>query len=508
MVRAFRIGAAASVLALTASLVGTAAAQTSTAYTTRFATAITYQNVGTGTANLQLDLYPEGSGSPTTITGLPQLTLAPGAGTSLAMGAISSLASGFKGAGILSSDEPVVATMVQLPIGSLVKNRPLSNGFSPDEGAAKFLIATTLKAAFESTTQFSVQNIDSVGADLTIQFFDATSTPPGTLVTAATQTVTNLPAGSVKYFDLGTISTLPNGFNGSAIITSKKTGTATDGRVVATALELSTTGLSASSFEGVAGGANTVYMPAALCQAFTPSQTSIYAIQNVENAGGAVASVTVTYKYRPAISPTAAIQTLTTPAVSIAPGGKSSFNACLNGLPAGSTGSATITSTGGKIVGIAKVQGGGFSTAAPGAIAGAAKLAFPYVRTTIAFFDTVAAGETSTRQRTSIAIQNVGAATIPAGALSVKYIDRNGAQVGSTFTNAAALPSGEKFNSNPTNAGAAANEFGAYGGGAFGGSALVECTAPGCTIVGVARVATRVNAVIVGAEDYNGIPVN
>ncbi len=504
MVRAFHLGATAAVLALTGVLIGTATAQSRTAYTTRFATALTYQNVGTSTTNLQLNLYRENDGTQVTISGLPQLTLAPGAGNSLAVGQMSFTQGGFKGAGFLSSDQLVVATTVQVPIASLVRNRPLSNGFSPDAGAARFLLASTLKNAFDTTTQFSVQNIDDVGADISIEFFDATSNPPGALIFAATQTMTNLPAGSARYYDLGKINALPTGFNGSARITARKTGTQIDGRVVATAIELSTTGLGASAFEGVAGGANTVYMPAAVCQAFSPAQTSIYAIQNVESSGGANASVFVTYRYRPDNNPSATLQTLTTGAVTIAPGGKASFNACLNGLPAGSTGSATISSTGGKIVGIAKVQGGGYSTAALGATSGAAKLAFPYIRTTMVYFDTPAPGETDTRQRVSLAIQNVGS-TIPVGVLTIRYIDRNGAQVGTTHTNSVAITPGDKFNSNPTNAGSAANEFGYYGNGQFGGSAIVQCTS--CAIVGIARVQTRVNAVTIGAEDYNGIPV-
>lgn len=498
-------GATAALIAVAA--VGSAFAQSTTAYTTKFVTSITYQNVGSGPAGIRIQFYSENSGSPVSIT-LPSLNQ--NAGTSLAVGSINdpNLPSGFKGGAVLSSDQPVVATMVQVPVNSNVRNRPLSNGFSPDAGAGDFLIPTVLKNAFNTTTQFSVQNVDTAAADVTVRFINADPNAGAIGSVKHTLTIPGLPAGSVKYVDAGTIAELGASFNGSATLTSVRTGSnpAVAGKVVATALELETAGIGASAFEGVVGGSNggsdTVYMPTAMCNAFA-GNTSAYAVQNVAAAGGANASVTVTYSARPSTNASAPLETFTDTAT-IAPGAKQSFSGCAK-LPAGYTGSAVIKATGAKIVGIAKIVGGGLTTAAPGATGGASRLALPYVRWTTSFYVNPDP-QGFRRQLTTLAIQNVGGATIPAGSITITYLDKNGAQVGSVHTINSDLADGAKVNSRPTDAGSAANEFGAYGDGTFGGGAVVNCSAANCKLVVVARVQSS-NGALNAGEDYNGIPI-
>jgi hypothetical protein len=255
--------------------------------------------------------------------------------------------------------------------------------------------------------------------------------------------------------------------------------------VVAAALELSTNSIAVSGFEGVTGGAKTVYMPSALCNAFG-GQQSAYAIQNTSTTGQAAQ---VTLRYSNGVTRNATI-----PA-----GAKTSFVGCQTGLPAGFSGSATITSTGADIVGIGKVSGAGLSTAFVGATSGADKLALPYVRFTQTRFD----ANPGNRQRTYIAIQNVGAA-IAANQVKVEYRDKDGKLVG-THTINQSIPAGGKVNSNPTNIGAAGNEFG-YSGSQFGGSAIVIGPA-GAQLVAVARVTSFLAPGQQVGEDYNGIAV-
>jgi hypothetical protein len=494
----------ATVVALIASVlaVGPAYGQ---AYTTRFVTSITYQNVGTGPASLRLQFYNQNSG---TAINVPLPNLPQNAGSSIFVGSITDpgFASGFRGAAVLSSDQPIVATMVQVPQGSTtVRNRPLANGFSADGGAANFLIATVLKNTFDQTTQFSVQNVDSSAADVTVRFINADSAAGAIGSQVAQVTRTNVPAGSVVYFDAGTLPEITAAtFNGSAQISAVRTGSTTPGRIVATALELNIVGTGASSFEGVSGGSTTVYLPSAICNAFG-GQSTAYAVQNTNAPGGQALTVEVTYRGRPE-NTTAALETFTTTA-SIAAGAKQSFNGCgatggPTGMPAGYTGSATIRVTAGtgNIVAIAKVFGAGLSTAAPGVSVGASRLALPYVRYSVSQFDSGA------RQRTFIAIQNVGTATLAAGAVTVRYLDKNGTVVG-THT-LGAIAASEKVNSNPLfannatgTAGGPGDEFGYYADGTFGASAIIEGPA-GSQLVAVARV----QSIGVG-EDYNGIPV-
>lgn len=456
------------------------------AYTTQFITSITYQNVGSDAAKVELNFYGENSGTPTTQS-LPDL--AKDAGASFYVGNASNLSSGFKGAAVLSSGQPIIATMVQVPQNSTtVRNRPLSNGFDGSSGAANVRIATVLKNTFDQNTQFSVQNVDSAANNLEVKFINADAAAGAVGSVVKTETVTGLPVNSVKYFDANTLLTSP--FNGSVTIKATRSD-GSDGKVVATALELNINGAGASAFEGLATDGNKFYMPSAICNAFG-GQSTAYAIQNTD--ASASASVKVTYTYRSASAAAGDPFQTIDETKTIAAGAKASFQGC-SVMPANSNGSAVIDATGAKVVAIGKVFGAGLSTAAPGAAAGSSKLALPYVR-----YTADATFNSGQRQRTFIAIQNVGAA-LNAGDVKVKYVGRDGSVLG-THT-LGALAANSKLSSNATLAtgdSAALAEFGYYSDG-FGGSAIIEGPA-GSQLVVVARV----QSVGVG-EDYNGIPV-
>ncbi len=318
-------------------------------------------------------------------------------------------------------------------------------------------------------------------ADLTVRFYAVGSTTPITVP------VTNLPSGAAKYFDMATLSNITAAsFNGSAQVTAVKTGTTTPGAVVASALELSTTGTAASAFEGTTGGAGTIYMPSAFCNFGSAANiTSFYAIQNVAPSGSA--AVTVTYSNGKTHGP-----------VSIAAGNKFSFSGCdpAAANPVGFIGSATVSSSGGSIVGLGKVTGNGLSTAFLGATSGATRLAAPYVRYTTTHWTD------GTRQRANIAIQNVGG-SLPAGSVTIKYYDKDGNLVG-TDSNTSTLANGAKFSTNSTRVGSAGFEFGYYGS-QIGGAALIEGPA-GSQLVAVVRIETSVGSGSVG-EDYNATPI-
>ena len=122
-----RLFALFSVIAILLSMVGAAPAQAA-AYGTSFVTSITYQNVGTAAATIMIDFYAESSATPISI---PMALLNPGASSSVYVGGLSQIASPFKGSAVMNSDQPLVATLVQVPpSASDVKNRPLSNGFT------------------------------------------------------------------------------------------------------------------------------------------------------------------------------------------------------------------------------------------------------------------------------------------------------------------------------------------------------------------------------------------
>lgn len=463
---------------------GVASAQ-QPAYNTQFITSITFQNVGTGTANVVFQFYGEGNPTPITV----QRTLNAGAGSSLFVGGLTgseALPANFLGSAVMSSNQPVVATLVQSPQSTTVKNRPLSNGFSTV--TANVGLATVLKNQFGTTSKFSIQNADSSSADVTVIITPETGA-------AITLPVATIPSGAARYFDMGTLSEITAGtFNGSATATAVKSGTSTPANIVGSVVELATGGTSAAAFEGVSGGSTSVYMATALCDAFG-SQRTAYAVQNV---GNAAADITVTYSDG----------TVAT-ATGIAPGAKKSFTGCTDGLAAGFSGAATITS-GQPLVVIGKAFGGGVGSAFLGEPAGTAKLALPYVRWSE---DAAYNAGTTEGQRAFVAIQNVSNATVTN--VEVQYRDKNGTLVG-THT-IASIEAGKKANSTAIQATPAAGKTAAdllnFGfpksnpGGGYGGGATIVGPA-GSQLIAVVRVASLVPAAGQQvAEDYNGIPV-
>jgi hypothetical protein len=439
------------------------------AYDTSFTTSITYQNVGdAATTNLQIHFY-EGAGD-TEATVITRPNLAAGAGTSLFIGSLSEIGADFKGSAVMSSDQALVATLVQLPQGSTtVKNRPLSNGFKGTEGGEQSLIASVLKNTYDTTTRFSVQNIGGDAVDVAIAFYNTSATKVHTVNAT-------IEGGAAYLVDAGDIDELGTSFNGSAVVS------APGGSVVSTALELEIAGVGAKAFEGVATGSDTYYMPSALCKAY--GSDTAYAVQNTSLTEKT--DVTVTYSNG------------ATEKKTIGAGAKASFIACdATGMKENYSGAAIITSDTTPIIAIGKAYGSGLATAFVGASSGAQYLALPYVR-----YATDADFVAGLGQRTFITIQNIGDADLAAGTVKVDYIDKNGTVVG-THT-LGAIAEGGKLNSNASNAGL--TEFGKYADGSYGGGAIVYGPA-GAELAVVGRVSTQTGPSAYVSEDYNGIAI-
>ncbi len=472
--RRYQVVVLLSVLMLLAS-VGLVSAQTG--YEATFASSITYQNVSGSSAHVVFSFYNQKSASAITV----ERDLPANAGSSLSVASLSgteALPANFMGSAVVSSDQPIVATLVQLPqpTTGAVRNRPLSNGFAA--GSSQVLLASVLKNQFNTNSKFSIQNASDGNVDITVKFFRVGETSP-----AHTANETQIPSGAAKYYDAGAIPELGASFDGSAVVTAVAAGTSTPANIVGTALELQTNNVGVRAFEGVpsTAAANTVYMATSLCN--LNGQTSAYAVQNTSSTDAA--NVTVLYSNGASASD------------SIPAGGKKSFSSCTTGVPAGFSGAAKITSTGAPIVVIGKVGGAGRYTAFLGETSGAAKLALPYVRWT-----SDANFATGNFQRASIAIQNIGGGAV--SNVQVKYLNKNGDVVG-THT-IASIDAGAKANSNPSNAGL--TEFGVPAsnpGGGFGGAAIIEGPT-GSQLIAVVRISSQTASGVV-AEDYNGTAV-
>ena len=512
------------------------------AYATNYVTSITYMNVGTDAANLSVTFYNAADGTTTDYpllnTNGSAVTIPVKASSSIAVSAVSGLSATWKGGAVISSNQPLIATMVQVSNDTVIKVRPVSNGFQSTDGSGTIIVPTVMKACFNDklTTRFNVQNVGSGSntATITIKW------PNGD--TAYTVTTPSLAPGAVYALDMGAVTTTSSGsytppsgctFNGSAVVTST-------GSMVASALETSTINKYANSFEGFKGtisdGATKIYMPSAMCTVNygDGDQSSAYAIQNLA-ATATTVSIAFTSQVRTngalVGSPATNTVTLEIPANSKAsvPGCHSLINsvgnkntATGNGMPASSVGSAVITSSGGNIVAISKVIGAGLTTATPGIMSGGTTVNVPFVRYSDKCYvptvsNTICQG--ASRQRTLFAVQNVGTS---AATVTMTLYNQKG-EIVATYTTPS-IPAGSKVSLSPvstptqtltltssTNA-TAFSEFGywcpsitdAQAGCtvAYAGSASFTSTSP---IAVITRVLTM-SPLGPSGDDYNGIP--
>lgn len=500
-----RVMSVAMILALVFGMFGTGSALAS-ARDAQWVVSVTYQNVGDGPATIVVDFYSEGSATPVNFNPLGTGNqLAKGAAASFFIGSVSGLGTGsWRGSAVMSSDQPIVATVVQFSQQAGFSVRLLSNGFSASDASNQFLIPSVLFNRFNETTVFSVQNTETQDAKVTVSMVDASN---GSV--AATKTWV-IPGGSSKYVEMDNpaLTGLASGlttFNGSATISAvlNSDGT-TPAKVVAAASGLFTNKNIGANVEGVPSSraANTLYMATALCRAF--GMDTNYAVQNASQTDDA--SVTVTYKNLD--GSTAG----TDGPFTISKGQKRSFGACAV-TGAGFSGAAVVTSTGAPIVALGKAA---VSVASPkpdtaniytaflGEPAGSSKLSLPFIRWA-ADGDYLSSSNTGGAQRANIAIQNLEDTPV---LVDVKYYGKDGGTAIATQT--LTINGKSKGNSNANAAGALGqqgmkpNSFGYYTDGKFGGAVVVEANSanPTAKFIAIARVG------IPGyAEDYNGVPV-
>lgn len=495
----------AVIVALLFTMGGVVGAAEASARTASWVISVTYQNVGASAASVTVDFYPEGSGTPV-VYDAGQLQS--GAAASFFIGSVSGVPQGFRGSAVMSSNEPLIATVVQFSQEAGFKMRMLSNGFSSSDAANQYLVATALKDRFSRTTVFSIQNTESAPIVATVNLYDADNA--GTLVATKQHTI---PGGSSKYVEMDNAATtgLAPGlasFNGSAIVTAVlASDNTTPAKVVAAASELYTDKNVGANFEGlpVSRAANTIYMATALCKRF--GLDTYYAVQNASLTDSA--TINVTY-YN-----TDGTQKTVDGPYPIGPGQKKSITTCTpsSGVNmADFTGSAKLTSTGAPIVAIGKAQGMAGASAATadvftafmGEAQGASKLGLPFVRwASDANFN--AASNMGGKQRTFIAIQNLESSPIQ---VNVKYYGKSGGTPIATQT--LTIAANAKGNSDANAAGALgqqgmnAGEFGYYTDNSFGGAVIVEAhpANPAAKFIAIARVQHP------GAgEDYNGVVV-
>jgi len=229
---------------------------------TTWSSAITYYTPSAVSGTLQVSFYAEGSS--TGINATP-ISLAPHKAGSLQVGTVALVPSGFKGAAVLSSDVPVIATNVEIATSPNQSQyaRSIYDGMTANDAASTFYVASALRNVFNTNSQFGVQNVESFDADAVLHFYSGP-----TEVFSATRTIKSQ---SSIVFKVGDLTGAPATLNGSLVIEAHKTGdTGTPAKVLATSVERDISGRRAKSFEGVASGGTQIFMASLLCN-YVPS---------------------------------------------------------------------------------------------------------------------------------------------------------------------------------------------------------------------------------------------
>jgi hypothetical protein len=467
-----------------------------------FTTRIYIQNPNPNAASGIVNFFDEmGPGNPRNVN-VP-FSLNPNGSTEILVGSLTDLGT-WKGSAVISADQPVVAASIQVPSTGNYGHM-MANAFTSAEGTSTLFLTTFLRNVGNEVSLFGVQNIENEAINIRARFISVSPSDPQIIVDLVLQ------ANTSKFFDAANAETtispgFPGTFNGSAVVTATKVSDGSPARIVGISeTRRNDTGTDpnrfrAYAFEAIplAAGAETIYIPSALCRFGAGEQTTFIAVQNLSFDTPTV--VTVNYAAG-TNQPGPATNTL-------APLAKWSFNPCQTNGNLAYSGAATITSSGQPIAAVAKNnQTSGppaqprYSTAFIAQASGARRLAVPYVR-----WSPLSPG---TDFRSLIAIQNLGS-TIPAGQLIVRYYASNGT-LANTCTSVSDLATGAKVNSNVAAAFAGGVDFNctsvqpdngsSY---SFTGSAVIEGPA-GANVIALIRNTTPNASTQIHTEDFNAI---
>jgi hypothetical protein len=460
-----------------------------------FTTRIYIQNPNPSAANGIVNFYDEGTGNQQSVN-VP-FNLSTNGSTEILIGSLSGLGSPWQGSAVISADQPVVAASIQVPPSGY--GHIMANAFTSGEASDSIFLTTFLAIGnpTNAVSLFGVQNTEAENVNIRARFINPTG------VTVADVTLT-LPAYTSKFFDgFSPTSTIANGlhaFNGSVVVTATKVLGGGPAKLVGIAEErrVEPTGparFRAYGFEAIpqSAGAQTIYMPTALCKSGLGDPTTFFAIQNLSFTNSTV--VTVTYATGTGTTPTPATNTLS-------PLAKWSIDPCQTNNNQTYSGAATITSSSQPIAAVGKASQtdpnlpARYTTAFLAQASGASRLAVPYIRWSppppVADF------------RSFIAIQNIGSALIPAGQLTVTYYTQNGS-VAANCTSIAPMAVGAKLNSNAAGA-FFTTDFNCSPAvdvsSTFIGSAVIQGPS-GSSLIAVVRNTTP--AATIQTEDFNAI---
>jgi len=239
------------------------------------------QNLGTGVAQVSATYYTASTG---VSAGTESFTIPVGSATRI----IPSLADGFLGSAVLSSDQEIVAVENHYTVDAGVHMIGASNGVASGSNSLTLPLITRHNSGFE--TKAYIQNLSSVAATIYMTF------TPGIAGSAYSMSDT-LPAYTMKAYDQSQdtpFAALGTKFVGSARVTADQPlASAVDfGNLTAGSFTLLIT------YDGLSSGATSLALPLIM-----KANSNFYTGQQIINTSGSTAGVDITYTAGPFSDP-------------------------------------------------------------------------------------------------------------------------------------------------------------------------------------------------------------
>jgi hypothetical protein len=301
-----------------------------------YSSTITVQNLSGSPATITLRFYAEGSGAASAT--VPN-EVVPANGLKAYSPLPSAVQAGFSGSAVISSNQNIAAIV---NVSGDNTNFGLSSYSGFSSGAKSVSLPLLFKNTFGFSTFFNVQNVGATATNVRVNYKGVTTT--GTPVNVSTGPF-SVPANSAKRFDQPSIGALPNGFVGSATVTSDIEN------VVATVIQIGPTTM--LGYNGFTGGSTNPVMPL-----INTNNSGFSTGIQVQNLGGTATNVTISYTPSSPAVGTACTETKSVPANSSTTFALNAFiksetgENCANGPLFVGTGKVTANSTGQPLVAI------------------------------------------------------------------------------------------------------------------------------------------------------------
>jgi hypothetical protein len=150
------------------------------------------QNAGSSAASVQVQYVPGDAGSAHT----ESATIQPGAAATFNQRDVSQLGAKFVGSAVVTSDQPIVATVMQ--VGEAFKNMLGYNGFTGGSNTVSLPLIMANNGGYY--TGFQVQNVGTAATDVTIAYGPG---GPGSTFSPSNETATLQPGKSTTFLQNG-----------------------------------------------------------------------------------------------------------------------------------------------------------------------------------------------------------------------------------------------------------------------------------------------------------------